>query len=76
MKRLFEIYILPAIYVAIVGLIGWALVLTVHSNGEIQAQLEAASRPTRPDLATSPDWQPVPVTLGGSRHVILPTQVR
>lgn len=76
MRRFFETYVLQAVYVAIVALIGWALVLTVQSNNEIQAQLEAASRPNTSDKATSPDWQPVPVTWGGSRHVILPTQVR
>lgn len=76
MRRFFETYVLQAIYVAIVSLIGWALVLTVQGNTEIQAQLEAASRPNRTDKATSPDWQPVPVTWGGSKHVILPTQVR
>lgn len=76
MRRLFETYILPAVYVLIIGLLGWALVLTVQGNNEIEAQLEAASRPNRTDKATSPDWQPVPVTWGGSRHVILPTQVR
>lgn len=76
MRRFFETYILPMIYTTILVLIGWALVLTVNSNNEIEAQLEAASRPNRTDKATSPDWQPVPVTWGGSRHVILPTQVR
>ena len=72
MKRLFETYVLPGVYLAVFCLIGWTLVLLAASGADRFRDLD---RTPRPDMATSPAWQPVPVTAGASVHVVAPSDV-
>ena len=73
MKRLVETYLLPIVYGAILGLIGWALILMAEASSVDTAGLD---RSPRPDMANSPPWQPIPVTHGASVHVVAPSDVK
>ena len=77
-KRFVETYVMPMLWLGIVGMMLWGCLAMVPSAEEAEL-LEAAARSdfgrtSRTDHATTPAWQPLSVVDGACSDIVPPNQ--